>query len=363
MGLFLGFWLMVIAPLAVIAWYLEYRASEQYASHVAFAVRQEGAGSAFDIRGGLSQLLGGSSSSSDTDILNEFIQSQDMVARVDARLGLARAYARPKGDPVFAFDPTGSIEDLVRYWRRMVRVIYDPSAGLIELQVRAFDPHEAQAIATAIVNESSALINMLSAIARDDTLAFARDELTEAETRLRLAREALTEFRSRTQIVDPAADIQGQMGLLNTLQQELAGALIELDLLRGNTRPSDPRIAQAERRIDVINRRIADERRKFSIGGAGPQGSDFATLMAEYERLTVDREFAEQAYRNVLAAYDTAVAEARRQSRYLATYIRPTLAQSAEYPRKFQIFGLSALFLFLAWGALTLVYYGIRDRR
>jgi capsular polysaccharide transport system permease protein len=362
-GLLLSLILVVLVPQVGIAWYLWNRAHDQYASHVAFAVRQEGTGSSLDIAGGLAQLTGGSSSSSDTDILNEFIQSQDMVEKVNARLDLPAIFSRPENDPIFAFDPSGTIEDLLRHWKRKVRVNYDPGAGLIEIRVLAFDPIDAREIASAILQESSEMINMLSAIARDDAMSFSRDELETAMARLRDAREAVTAFRSRTQLVDPSADIQGQMGLLNNLQQQLAGSLVELDLLRETTRDTDPRIVQVERRIEVINRRIAEERQKFSVGGMGPGGEDYATLVAEYERLTVDREFAEQSYRNALATYDAAIAEARRQSRYLAAYVSPTLAQRAEYPQRLQLLGLSGLFLFLTWGIGALVYYSIRDRR
>ena len=53
---------------------------------------------------------------------------------------------------------------------------------------------------------------------------------------------------------------------------------------------------------------------------------------------------------------------AARQSRYLATYIKPTLAQSSEFPRRFILMGLAALFLAMVWSIVALVYYSIRDR-
>ena len=84
--------------------------------------------------------------------------------------------------------------------------------------------------------------------------------------------------------------------------------------------------------------------------------------MAEFERLTVDREFAEQAYVASQSAYDGARAEANRQSRYLAAYIDPTLAEKAEFPQRTLIVALVAAFAFLLWSILTLIYYSLRDR-
>lgn len=360
----ISFVLMVILPVVIAAGYLYTRAVDQYTSTVGFAVRTQQANATVDLLGGLTSSLAGTSSSSDTDILYEFIHSQTLVAKIDKDLDLRRLYSGPYDqDPVFALDPSGSIEDLVDYWIRMVKIFYDHGTGLIELRVHAFDPEVARRIAQAILDESTVMINALSAIARDDTTRYAREDLQETMDRLKEARQAMTGFRSRTRIVDPSADLQSQMGVLGTLQQQLAGSLIDLDLLRDSARPDDPRVVQTERRIEVIRARIDTERQKFSLGGTDASGEDYASIMAEFERLTVDREFAERAYTGALAAYDAALAEARRKSRYLAAYIAPTLSQEAQYPERGLLVLLVGFFAVLIWAVSVLVWYAIRDRR
>jgi capsular polysaccharide transport system permease protein len=357
-----SFFAVVLLPLLASAIYLYAIARDQYASTVGFSVRTEDFASGLELLGGVAQLSGGTST--DADILYEFMQSQELVQTLDERLDLRGLYAKAEGDPVFAFPAEGSIEDLVDHWSRMTRVAYDSATGLIEVRALAFTPEDAQTIATAILEESSILVNELSAIARLDATRFAQEELDRAVERLKVARERMTEFRSRTQIVDPTADIAGQMGLLSTLQTQLAEAYIQIDLLRGSTVESDPRIPQAEARIEVIENRIAEERAKLGVGGGvDPDGEGFATLVSEYERLQVDREFAEQAYVAALAAYDTALAEARRQSRYLAPYVRPTLAESSQFPERLTLLALVALFLTTGWAIAVLIYYSLRDRR
>jgi capsular polysaccharide transport system permease protein len=187
--------------------------------------------------------------------------------------------------------------------------------------------------------------------------------LEQSIERLKQARETLTNFRLTNQIVDPNADIQAQMGLLTTLQTQQAEALIEFDLLVDIARDDDPRLEQAQRRIDVIETRINAERNKFGVGGQGPGGVQFATIIADFERLTVDREFAEAAYAASLSTRDASVAEANRQSRYLATYIKPTLAEKSEHPQRLILLGVIGLFSILIWSILCLVYYALRDRR
>jgi len=358
----MSFVAMVLVPAAAAAFYLWSIATDQYASTVAFSVRSEEVSSAVELLGGITELSG--SSSSDTDILYEYIQSQKLVSLLNDELDLESIWSRPEYDPVFAYDPSGTIEDLVDYWSRMVKIYYDSGSGLIEIRVLAFDPDDAEIIATSIFRESSNMINNLSAIAREDAVRYARIDLEEAVERLKTAREAVTVFRNKNRMVDPTVDLQTQASLLGTLQQQLAEALIELDLLDETTQSNDPRVGQAQRRVTVIEKRIEEERRKRGIsGGAVSDQELFSTLVGEYERLVVDREFAEKTYVSALATRDASIAEARRQSRYLAAHIEPTHAQRAQYPQRDVILSLLALFLFVSWAILLLVFYSLKDRR
>ena len=361
-GIMASFIAVVVLPIIVSSAYLWLVARDQHASTVAFSIRKEEFQSSLDILGGLSKLSGGGSS--DTDILYEFILSQELVASIDKKLDLSNIYSTAwPMDPVFAYDPSGTIEDLVRHWKRKVQIIYDTGSGLITLRVLAFDPDDATNIANEILAESTAMINDLSSDARRDATRYAREELALAVERLKQARGELTTFRLRNQIVDPQADLQGQMGVLNNLQVQLTESMVELDLLKVSARDDDPRIQKAARRIEVIENRIADERKKFGIGGKGPGGEDYATLVAEFERLTVDREFAEQAYRAALVGYDSAQAEANRQSRYLAAFIHPTRAERSDFPRRWTLLALTSFFALMAWAIGVLIYYSVRDRR
>lgn len=363
-GIF-GFFLIVLAPVGTLVFYLWFVAVDQYASTAGFTVRQEEGGSATDLMGGLAQFAG-AGTTSDSDVLYEFIQSQNMVERVDAVLDLRAMYTPHwDEDPVFSLWPDASIEDLLWYWERVVRISYEQSTGLIELRVQGFEPEAAQEVAQAIVTESQRMINALNATARDDSMRYATGDVEVALERLKRAREALTKFRTRTQIVDPETDIQARLGVLSNLQQQLAEALVEHDLLLETVKVNDPRLVQAQNRIEVIRARIASERQNFANASTevGSVGEDYPTLIAEYESLSVDLVFAEETYRLALAAMDVARANVQRQSRYLATYINPTLPQDSEYPQRYLIAGLAALFLLLVWGILTLVYFSLRDRQ
>ncbi len=363
-GIMVSLILGVLVPLFAVMSYLFFVAQPQFHSVSGFTVRSQEESGANDILGGLSQLAGGTVAS-DNDILYEFIRSQEMVHIVDERIDLREHYSQHwPNDWFFSIWDDATNEDLIWYWNRVVRLSFDQGTGLIEVQTRAFDPETAQAVNQAIVEESSRRINDLNLAAREEAMQYARTDLEEALEQLKDARQALTNYRTQSQIVDPELDIQTRMGVMSSLQQELATALVEYDLLLGTTGTNDPRLRDASQRIDVIRDRIAIERKNVASSSTETGGieEDYPTLIAEFERLTVDREYAEQFYFAALTAMETARDDANRHSRYLATYIKPTRAQTAEYPQKFVLSALTALFLFLAWSIVTLIVYSIRDR-
>ncbi|PPB79938.1 capsular polysaccharide transport system permease protein [Albidovulum inexpectatum] len=350
---------VVVPTLAVLA-YLYLIAADQYHSEVAFSIRSEeqSAGAAAGLLGALTQMSTGTAT--DADILYEFITSQSMVKAVDERLDLRTLFRKPRFDPVFKLSENPSIEDLVDYWTRMVHVSYDKNSGIIHVQTEAFTPEDARAIAQAILEVSGKLVNELSEQARQDAIRYAMLDVQDAEKALREQRRKLAEFRSEYRIMNPEADVAGQMGLLSALQSELAQALVERDTLLSYVTEDDQRVQQANRRIDAISARIEAERTKLGIGGIDVAITD---VIGRYEELRTDLEFAAQAYTQALANLTLARAEARRQARYLAPHIQPTLAEESLYPRRALLTFLSAVFLFLAWSISMVLYYNVRDSR
>ncbi|MCV2876140.1 sugar transporter [Rhodobacteraceae bacterium XHP0102] len=356
----------VVLPLSLLAAYLWVLATPQYQIVAGFTVRQEESGNLQSTAlGGLVQLGGLTAQRGDADILYEFIRSGDLVRTLDQNLGLVAHYSAAHArDPLFGLNPKAGRTDVLRYWRRMTGLSYDRASGLIEFRLRAFSPQMALALANAVIFESERLMNDLNLAARENLLEFARHDLARAEADLTAARGAITDFRIRSQMLDVGSDLQGRMGVLNTLQQQLAEALIATDMLAATSGENDPRLAQSRARIDVIEDRIRQERASFA-NGASTQANqpDYPNLLAQFEALATEQELAETRYAAAVAALELAQDNLARQTRYLAVFIRPALPDSADHPKRGLILGLSALFLSLLYIILTLAAYALRDRR
>ncbi|MCG6884792.1 MAG: sugar transporter [Silicimonas sp.] len=351
--------LIVIVPFVVGAVYLFTVAADQYHSDSAFAVRSEEAPNPLDVIGAFTQT--GTSSAPDAEILYDYIQSQALVNEIDAELDLRSIFNIPDGDPYFVLGENKSVEAFLDYWRSMVSVAIDSNSGVIEFQVRAFRPEDAQRIAISIIDKSAELIEDLSRVAREDAMRFTIQDVVKAEERLKDMRRRIREFRTQYRIIDPEADVESQVGIISALQANLAEALIEIETIRSYSGAEDSRIPSIQRRIDAIRKQISIER--DAVSNQSADGKSLSTILGEYEELLVDLEFSQNAYTAALAAEETARIEANRRSRYLAVHIRPTLAEESLYPQRNLLLLVLLACCFATWGVLVMVYYNVRDRR
>jgi len=356
-----SFWLLVIAPIGISAWYLWMRAADQYASTFAFSIRSEEPSSGIELLGGIADISG--SGADDSDIIFDYLHSQQLVQQLQETLDLGMLWSKPAKDPVFAYDTTGSIEDLHTHWERMVDISHDSTRGIIEVRTRAFEPLAAQQIGAEILSKSSELINEINNIAHEDAVRYSLDDLQRTKARLQNARSDLTEFRIVNEIVNPTVDMSTQTTLLTSLETQLTETLIEIEILAANTRRSDERLTQAQNRQRVLQSRIDQERTRRVSGGVDIGKQSMAQLYGEYERLVVDVEFAEQSYQAARANFETSISDARRNTRYLAAHVLPTRAEQSLFPQRGLILSFISLAALLFWALCALVGFSFLDRR
>ncbi|QDL91223.1 sugar transporter [Paroceanicella profunda] len=355
-----SFVFLVLLPCALWNWYLQTRAADEYVSHASFTVRNNDPLASTDL---LSQLVSPTTAeASDSTILYSYILSQEMVEKVSRELDLRKMWNRPEGDWLYTLGDDTSVEALQSYWHSMVNLTYEQNQGIIGLDVRAFTPQDARAIALSILHYSDLLVNRLSEAAQEDAVRYARNDLNDARERLDALRERIRKFRIDNRLIAPEIEATQQFALLTTLQQMQTNEILNRAQLLDTTRQNDPRLATADRRIAAIGEQIAKERTR--LGSAETTDDrDLAALLYRWEELRTDLEFSGKAYLNAQASYLLARSEARRQTRYLATHIQPTMPETPTYPQRV-ILGLLVSFLILVgWLVSVFVYYNVRDRR
>lgn len=361
-GSFVAF---VAIPATLASVYMIFVAADQYHSSASFSVRSIEAAGAPDILGMFSQASTGNTLS-DSYILMDFVRSERMLAEVEKNFDLEKIYAARGVDYFYGMAAGMPVESKLEYWRKMIDINFDHASGIMQLQVKAFDPLQSQEIAKFVIKQGEALINDLSASARDGVLRSAQDEMHRAENRLAKARAGVRQYRDASQEVDPVEGAKLAAQLIGGLEAQLVQ--MNADLATAKTQMSDdtPRMRVLKARIASVEEQLASERQRLGSGNTGGLSSDangdVAGRIQKYEALETEREFAERAYTASLGSLEKARIEASNKQRYLAVFIEPTLSQLAQYPARFLNSFMVALGLLFAWGVFVMGYYNIRDR-
>ncbi|TDW16553.1 capsular polysaccharide transport system permease protein [Rhizobium azibense] len=357
------FALGVVVPASTISFYMAFVAADQYHSSASFSVRSIEAASAGDLMGIFSQ-ASASSTTADGFILIDYIRSEQMLADAAKNFDLEKIFARRGGDFFFSLTPGLPVEEKLEYWRSMVGVTFDHASGIMALDLRAFDPDDAQKLTSFIISKSEALINQLSDKARGEVMRGAQQEVQLAEERLLKARSAVREYRDVSQEVDPVEGAKVASQIIGELEGKLAILSTTLATAKTQMSGESPRIKVLTAQIRSLKDQIASEKERLGSGAPGQIASsgDVAGRIQQFQNLATEEEFAEKAYTAAMASLEKARIDAGNKERYLATFIKPTLSEEAQFPRRLLTSLLALLGCLFAWSVGVMVYYNIRDR-
>lgn len=365
-----SFFLCVLLPVAAVIYYYVEVAADRYAVETKFAIRSVSGSSPTDFLGIVSTVSTATSTTTDSYIVVDFIQSRDLIDRLNERLDLVEIYNHPSADVLTRLDPEKTVEDVVTYMQRMVSVYFDSSSQIMTLEVQAFTPEDAERVSIAVLEICDALVNELSERARQDAMRNAEKEVARVEEQLDDHRRALNAFRQSQQDIDPAASAGAQIQLLGQLESRLAEARARMESLKGFLNDDAPSVRILQSQIDAIEQQLETQRNRLGSGAQTPN-SDGAnstttdqTLSARvgtYEDLAVDLQFLQQAYVTALASREAARLEADRAQRYLAAFVKPAIPQRSTYPKRIQNILIFASFAVMLWGIAVMIVYVIRE--
>lgn len=363
----LSFVFFVIMPTALVALYYLYIAEDQYVVATRFAVRNS---NVVDSSGVLSALgLGiGGGSLGDSYIILEYIHSRQILEKIDSSMNLRQRYERPRRDFYARLPKDIPFEEFVKYWKSMVDVNLDRTSLIMTVKVYAFTAEDARDISLAILSESERMINEINERAREDALAYAKEEVRKAENRLRKVRQRFLEFRNTTLQVDPTKQVQVQLALIGKLEEQVASLQARLIEVKSYLNEKAPSVISLKNRIIALKRQIKKEKSKLGEGNNKSmivnefKDSKYSKIISEYESLLVEREFAEKYYLSALSALEQARIIANKQQRYLATFVKPYLPDEALYPKRLRNTFFIFIISVLLWALSLLMMQSIRDR-
>jgi len=349
--------LTVVIPTALSILYFGSFASGVYVSESRFVVRSPDKPSV----SGLGVLLKSAAFSNAGDEIyaaDEYIQSRDALRALNNGNAVVRAYSNPYVSVFDRFNPLGmdgSFEELFNYFRKKVRVDYDSTSSITTLTVRAYSPHDAQEFNRQLLELAEDTVNRLNRRGRVDVVELSEREVQDAEQAARQAALNLAQFRNASGIIDPEKQAAVQIQMISKLQDELIGSRMQLLQLQSMA-PENPQIPVLRVRVNGLAREIDKQ-----LGlVAGNRGSLSATA-ARYQRLQLEREFADKRLAAAMTSLQDARSEARRKQAYVERIAQPSAPDEAQEPRRIRgIFATLVLGL-IAWAILSMLLGGVRE--
>jgi capsular polysaccharide transport system permease protein len=354
------FLLTVLVPTLIAFVYFSLIASDVYISESRFVVRSPEKSSSSPL-GLVLKGAGFSRSQDDTYTVQDYMLSRDALAALDDKLAVRKAFSSSSIDIFSRFAGLAfwldSFEAFHQYYQGKLDIQLDQLSSITTMTVRAYTPEDAQRINKELLELGEALVNRLNERGRQDLISFAAAEVEIAENKAKAAALALSSFRNQKNVIDPEQQSAIQLQLIAKLQDELIATKSQLTQLQTFTR-DNPQIPSLQKRAQSLQADIDAE-----IGRVAGGEKSLANKAAQYQRLALEREFADKQLASALASLEQARNEAQRKQLYLERIVQPSKPDYPVEPRRIR--GILSAFVIgmIAWGVLSLLVAGVKEHR
>ncbi len=340
----------VLLPTLLVSFYFYRVATPMYATHSEFIIQkaESGAGGA---GGGLGGLLGGSGFATvqESITVQAFLESREAMLRLDQDLGFRSHFSQDQIDPLTRIADGATVEDMYDTYLRNLRIGYDPTEGLIRMEVIAADPQVSASFSEALIRYAEERVDQMSQRLREDQMAGARDSFEDAESRVLEAQERVLDLQEQRGVLSTEAEVTTVFGQISNFELQLQEERLRLDELLSVARPNASRVEVAERNIARLEALIDELRSGLTDTGAGEVS--LARVQSELIIAQADLETRQMMLAQALQQMELSRIEANRQSLYLSVGVFPIAPDAPAYPRAFE----NTLLAFLVFSGIYLL--------
>ena len=271
--------------------------------------------------------------SADSIATQSYLQSKDAMLRLDRDVGFMKHFSDPAIDPIQRMNPDASNEEAYKYYKDNVKIGYDPTEGMIRMEVIAADPEVAKDFSEHLLEYAEERVNALSQQKREDGMRDAREAYEQTVAKRREAQEALIKLQVDNG-VDPQAVIASIRGQITNYETLLLEKELELAALLDNPRPNRAKVDGAQGDVRRLSAQLDKLNERMNSATEGT--NSLAQQAVSLQLAQADLAAADAALQASQTQMEQARTEASRQVRYLTVAVRPVASQSASYPRKFE---------------------------
>ena len=271
------------------------------------------------------------------------------MARLDRDHGFKAHFQQSFIDPIQKLEPNGSNEAAYRIYQKRVRIGYDPTEGIIKMEVVAASPEASKEFSLALIRYAEEQVDQLTQRLREDQMSGARQSYQEAETKMLDAQRRVVDLQQKRGVLSIEGEISGKMQQISAREVQLRDRKLELAELLDNNRPNRTKVSIATRNIDRLESEITVMRAELTDGTTST--SSIASIAGELRVAEADLTTRQLMLSQSLQQLETARIEANRQVRYLSLGVSPVPPDEATYPKAFE----ETLLAFLIFGGIYLM--------
>lgn len=339
----------VLLPTLASMCYFAFIATPSYATKSEFIVQQAEAAST---SGGL---LGGTAmaTSQDSILVQDFLTSRGAMQKLDEDHGYREHFSDASIDSLQRIAPDASNEDLYRHYQKNVKIGYDPTEGVLRMEVSALTPDMSRVFSEALIGYAEDRVDQVTERKRSDQMRGASETFEDAERNMVGAQEQVLTLQEQLGVLDPVSETAGIMSQVNSLEVQLTEKQLQLSQLLDNSSPNQARVAGAEGDIDRLKVLIAQLRSQLTNNGQDGQDNtgSLASISSRLKMAEVDLETRTMMMQESLQQLEAARIEANRQVRFLSVGVTPVPPDEPTYPRVFE----NTLIAFFIFGAIYLL--------
>lgn len=331
----------VLLPTIVTGWYYYMVATPLYATKTEFVIQQSQNPTA--AAGGLGGLLQGSplATSQDSIAVQGYLQSREAMLRLDQEHNFRAHYSDPAVDPIQRLDANATLEAAYKVYQRNIQISYDPTEGLIKMEVIATTPAKSVEFAQALIGYAEGQVDHLTQRLREDQMKGAREGFESAEAKMLESQRQVVELQEKFKVLSSEVEVSLITAQIGQLETMLSQDRLSLQQMKSNARPNAARMEPLERRIGALESEIAALRSKLTQGSDG--GESLAQVQSQLLVAQADVQTRQLMLAQAIQSMETARAEANRQTRYLSLSVKPIPPDEAAYPRAFESTLVAAL--------------------
>ena len=321
----------VFLPTILAGWYYYAIATPMYSTKSEFLIQSaDGGGGGGPLSGLIPSQL---ANSQESIAVQSYLTSKDAMIRLDEALGYKRHFAQPEIDAIQRLDADTTNEAAHKVYKKNIKIGYDPTEGVVRMEVIAADPIVATDFSKALISYAEERVDELSQNIRNDAMEDARRNLERAKVERREAQENLIRLQE-VYSADPTEQLAALRTQITSYDQQLLEKKLALQALLDNPRPNQAKLDGA--RGDV--RRLQDVLTGLNARmiEADSSGLSLVQQSTEIELARADLATADAFLQSALQGEKQAALEAGRQVRYLTVPVRPIASDAPSYPRKFE---------------------------